>query len=130
MSLVRLAFLVLAVDTGPRAEFGPLRKASVLPLGHCDVDVVFRLVIHDGGSEDYYCPRIEWLWEDGSTSEEESDCPPFTEATADDHRQVWTRHRAFQKSGQYLVRAQALQGGSACACSGNYGRDQGMVRVS
>jgi hypothetical protein len=105
MSLPSVALLVLLADADPKVEFGPVRKVSVLPMGHCDIDVVFRLVIHDAGSEDYYCPRIEWQWEDGSISEEESDCPPWAEAAADDHRQVWTRRHAFQKSGRYVIRA-------------------------
>ena len=109
MSLAGVAFSALLTGAGLKVEFGPLRKASVLPIGHCDVEVVFRLVINDGGSEDYYCPRIEWQWEDGSISEEESDCPPFAEATPDDHRQVWTRRRAFQKSGRYVVRARLFK---------------------
>ena len=107
--LVRLALSALLAGAGTKVEFGPLRKASVLPIGQCDVEVVLRLVINAGGSEDYYCPRIEWQWEDGSISEEESDCPPFAEATADDHRQVWTRRRAFQKSGRYRVGARLFK---------------------
>jgi hypothetical protein len=75
MSLAGVALSALLAGAGLKVEFGPLRKASVLPIGHCDVEVVFGLVINDGGSEDYYCPRIEWQWEDGSISEEESDCP-------------------------------------------------------
>ena len=105
MSLAGAALSVLLAGAGPKVEFSPLRKASVLPMGHCDVEVTFRLSVNDGGSEDYYCPRIEWQWEDGSISEEESDCVPFAEAAADDHRQVWTQRRAFQKSGRYVVRA-------------------------
>jgi hypothetical protein len=107
--LASVALVAVLAESSSKVEFGPLRKASVLPIGHCDVDVVFRLVVHDGGSEEYYCPRIEWQWEDGSISEEESDCPPFAEATVDDHRQVWTRRRAFQKSGRYLVRARLFK---------------------
>ena len=109
MSAAAVVLLALLAGTGPKVEFGPLRKASVLRMGHCDVEVVFRLVIHDGGSEDYYCPRIEWQWEDGSISEEESDCPPLAEATDGDHRQVWTRRREFQKSGRYLVKARLFK---------------------
>jgi hypothetical protein len=78
-------------------------------MGQCDVDVVFRLVVSDAGSEDYYCPRVAWHWEDGTTSEEESDCPPFADAKPDDHRRVWTRRRAFQSSGRYLVKVRLFK---------------------
>lgn len=109
MSVAGVAVLAVLAGAGPKVEFGPLRRVSVLPMGQCDVEVAFRLVIHDPGSEDSYCPRIEWQWEDESISEEESDCPPFAEAAADDHRQVWTRRRAFQKSGRYLIRARIFK---------------------
>ena len=109
MSWIGLAIAFLVADPGPRVELAPARKTSVLLMGRCEVDVAFRLVVSDGGDEDYYCPRVQWEWEDGSFSEEEVDCPPFSEATADDHRQVWTRHRAFQKNGRYVVKARLLK---------------------
>jgi hypothetical protein len=99
-----LAVLALLAGAGPKVELGPLAKTAMLRMGKCDVEVTFRLVVQDGASEDYYCPRIEWLWEDGSTAVEESDCPPFSEATADDHRRTWMRARTFQNSGRYLVK--------------------------
>lgn len=109
------AFLVLALSSpaagrGPKVEFEPMRKATVLPMGQCEVDVVFRLVVDDGGSEDYFCPRVEWRWEDESVAVEESDCPPFAEAAVEDHRRVWMRPRDFQNSGRYLVRARLIKG--------------------
>src|SRR5512145_365997 len=109
MSLAGLALAVVLAGSGPTVEFGPLRKVSFLPMGRCDIDVAFRLTVDDAGSEDYYCPRVEWYWEDGTTSEEESDCPPFAEATPEEHRRVWMRRRAFQTSGRYLVRVRLFK---------------------
>jgi hypothetical protein len=103
MSLAGTAILLVLAASGPKAELRALRQMSFLKTGSCDVEVAFRLVVSHRGREDYYCPRVEWVWEDGTTSEEESDCPPFAEASADDERQVWTRRRAFQGSGRYVV---------------------------
>jgi hypothetical protein len=38
-----------------------------------------RLTAEIRGPEDekWYCPRVDWVWPDGTTSSTESDCPPF-----------------------------------------------------
>ena len=105
-----LAVVVLLAGAGPKVELEPMRKTTLLPMGQCEVDVVFRLVVQDGGVEDYYCPRVEWQWEDDSVAVEESDCPPFAEAAAEDHRKVWMRSRDFQNSGRYRVRVRLIKG--------------------
>jgi hypothetical protein len=108
MEAMRIASAVLAVLAAASSAKGalqPLRRVTTLPMGRCDVEVTFRLSVSDGGLEDYYCPRVVWEWEDGSRSIEESDCPPFEQAAPTDHRRAWTRSRAFQRSGSYLVKA-------------------------
>ena len=109
MSLAGVALAAVLAAAGPKAEFGAVGPMPFLRAGSCDVEVIFRLFVSDGGVEDYYCPRVEWQWEDGSVSEEESDCPPFAKAVADEHRRVWTRGRTFQRSGRYLVEARLFK---------------------
>src|SRR5262245_51764714 len=96
---------LLAASAHPYVELRPMRKVTVLPLNSCDVKVTFQLTVSDGNSEDYYCPRVVWEWEDGLLSSEQSDCPPFEDAAPSDHRRTWTRTRAFQGKGTYLIRA-------------------------
>jgi hypothetical protein len=95
---------ILVASSGPKLDFRPLRKITNLEVGHCSVDVTFKLRIEDRGVEDYYCPRVEWEWEDGTKSTEEADCPPFDQASADEHRRVWTRVRAFKTSDSHRVK--------------------------
>ena len=104
--MIRAAVLVpvLLASAGPKLDFRPLKKITALEMGQCSVDVTFKLRIEDRGVEDYYCPRVEWEWEDGTKTSEESDCSPFDQASADHHRKVWTRARAFKKSGTYAVK--------------------------
>lgn len=97
--------LALAASSGPKVELRPLKKATMLAMGQCDVEVVFRLSVDDRNNDDYYCPRVVWEWEDGTLSIEESDCPPIEEALPSDHQRSWTQGRAYQKSGRYRVRA-------------------------
>lgn len=97
--------LELAASSGPKVELRPLKKATVLAMGQCEVEVVFRLRVSDRDVDDYYCPRVVWEWEDGTLSIEQADCPPIEEALPSDHQRSWTRERAYQKAGRYLVRA-------------------------
>lgn len=100
-------FFIAVLSAAPTAtvELRPLKKVTALPVNQCEVEVRFRLSVFDGGSEDYYCPRVEWEWEDQSRSSDETDCPPFDEGAPTDHRRTWTRSRAFHKSGAYRVKA-------------------------
>ncbi len=105
MRIASAVLAVLAAASSAKGELQPLRRVTTLRVGGCEVEVAFRLSVSDGGLEEYYCPRVVWEWEDGSRSIEESDCPPFEQAAPDDHRKSWTRSRAFQRSGSYLVKA-------------------------
>ncbi|MEO8359776.1 MAG: hypothetical protein ABI672_07075 [Vicinamibacteria bacterium] len=109
-----VAFLLAILATGsaakPTIEFKPLRRITQLSVGQCDAEVLFSLRVADGGVEDYYCPKVVFEWEDGTRSIEESDCPPFDQAGADDHKRSWTRSRKFQGSGTFTVQAHLCHG--------------------
>ena len=106
---IAIALLLAALAAGssgkPKVEFKPTRAITQLTVGRCEALVTFRLKVADGGSDDYYCPRVVFEWEDGTRSSEESDCAPFEDAAATDHERTWTRSRGFQKPGTYLIRA-------------------------
>src|SRR4030095_15587788 len=36
--------------------------------------------------EDFYCPELEWDWDDGARSVRGSDCPPYQAGTSDFER--------------------------------------------
>jgi hypothetical protein len=61
--------------------------------------VVFNVELTGGeDGEDLYCPVLEWEWGEGTTSEEEEECPPFEAG----HTQV---QRRFTTSHEYRDRA-------------------------
>ncbi|MEO8362179.1 MAG: hypothetical protein ABI672_19280 [Vicinamibacteria bacterium] len=103
-SVVLLALLA-AGSPKPKVEFKPFQRITNLPVGKCDAVVVFKLSVNDGGSEDYYCPKVVFEWEDGTQSSEESDCVPFEEAAKDDHSKTWTKSHSFHTVGTHTVRA-------------------------
>jgi len=94
----------------PSVELKPIRKIWVLDAGACSVDVTFRLEVKDAGDERYYCPEIEWEWEDGTRSIEESDCPPFEEAEKD-RRFVRRKTHAIARSGQWTITVRLSKAG-------------------
>ena len=102
---VLLLALLAAASPKPKVEFKPLQRITTLPIGRCEAVVIFKLTVNDGGSEDYYCPKVVFEWEDGTQSSEESDCVPFEEAAKEDHAKTWTKSHAFRTPGTHPVRA-------------------------
>lgn len=111
-ALAALAFLAgtAAAAEGPEVELKPVRKIWILPAGACEVDVTFRLEVKDGGDERYYCPEVEWEWEDGTRSISESDCPPFDEAE-EDRRFVRRKTHGIQRAGRWVIRVRLSKAG-------------------
>ncbi len=103
-------FLLLASAKEPKVELQPSPRVTLLPGGTHAVTVRFRLRVSDGGKEDYYCPRVEWEWEDGTRSSEESDCPPFDQAAPADHERTWTHSRQYWDAGQHVAIVRLYKG--------------------
>src|SRR5262245_28618683 len=95
----------------PKVEFKPSQRLAQLGLPpRSSVTVLFRLSIKDGGSEDYYCPKLEWEWEDDTRATEESDCPPFAEAQKSDHEKSWSKSHTFWEPGEHTIRVHLYKG--------------------
>jgi len=111
-ALVALALLAGTAGAAedPEVELRPVRKIWILPAGACEVDVTFRLEVKDRGDERYYCPEVEWEWEDGSRSISESDCPPFDEAD-EDRRFVRRKTHGFQRAGHWTITVRLSKAG-------------------
>jgi hypothetical protein len=59
--------------------------------------------------EDYYCPKIEWDWADGSTSTAEYDCDPY-QAGKSQIRRRYTQDHTYREPGSYEVTFRLKQG--------------------
>jgi hypothetical protein len=42
--------------------------------------------------QDYYCPKIEWIWGDGAQSESGEDCEPYVEGKSEIRRRYSADH--------------------------------------
>ena len=109
LAFATLAGTATALD-GPEVELKPTRKIWMLAAASCEVDVTFRLEVKDGGDERYYCPEVEWVWEDGTRSISESDCPPFAEAD-EDRRFVRRKTHGFRSSGNWTISVRLSKAG-------------------
>lgn len=93
---------VVASGAGPRKKPRlELRASPRLAFPPANVIVVAELS-GGGDLEDYYCPEVEWEWDDGARSVRESDCDPFDSGTAIE-RHFSGEHR-YRKAGHYTIR--------------------------
>jgi hypothetical protein len=81
----------LAVRVSPRLAFSPVAVLAIAEL--------------TGGedSEDFYCLGIEWDWDDGSKSLQDSDCEPYQPGTKIERR--FTSEHYYPRGGSYNIRA-------------------------
>src|SRR3954451_197556 len=81
----------LSLKANPPAGFAPLRV-------HLTVDV-------KGGADDnaeFYCPTIQWDWDDGTVSENSEDCDPYQAGKSSIQRRYSADH-TFRLSGDYRL---------------------------
>ncbi|MEO8501167.1 MAG: hypothetical protein ABI565_09650 [Vicinamibacteria bacterium] len=81
----------LGVRVSPRMAFSPIGVIAMAEL--------------TGGedSEDFYCLAIEWDWDDGSKSLQDSDCEPYQEGTKIERR--FSSEHYYSRAGSYNIRA-------------------------
>ena len=62
--------------------------------------------------EEYYCPEIEWDWDDGGKSVQESDCDPFQDGSTAIERRFSEEHH-YGRAGVYNVKATFRKAGKS-----------------
>jgi hypothetical protein len=87
----------LDVKATPRMAFSPV-----------NIFLTAELV---GGDEieEYYCPELEWDFDDGGKSIHEADCPPYDAKTSKIERRFTAEHE-YRRAGSYNVRVTVRQG--------------------
>ena len=79
----------LELRATPRMAFSPVMVLATAELRGGD------------DAEEFYCPALEWEWDDGGKSSHESDCPPFAAGAAMERR--FTAEHAYRTPGVYNV---------------------------
>ena len=100
-ALAALAVPAAAGDQGrpgkPRLELRATPRMAFSP-----VMVLATAELRGGADgEEFYCPALEWEWDDGGKSAQESDCPPFAPGAAMERR--FTAEHAYRAPGVYNV---------------------------
>jgi PKD repeat protein len=93
----------------PRLELRATPRMAISPV------VVLMTAELQGGSEagEYYCPELEWDWDDGSRSVRESDCAPPEEGGTLERR--YTASHAYRRAGVYTVKVTMRRSGRSIA---------------
>lgn len=83
----------------PRLELRALPRFAFSPAN------ILLIAELSGGEdvEDMHCPQVEWEWDDGGKSVQESDCPPFETGKTKVERRFSTEHQ-YRRAGVYNVK--------------------------
>jgi len=99
-------------DKAPKDEARPeigLKVSPLIAFSPAKISVRAEL---KGGALDYepfYCNTIIWDWDDGTTSENTPDCPPY-EAGQSQIRRYYSSTHTYQMAGRYNVRFRMKKG--------------------
>ena len=100
----------LGAEAKPKKPSLDLRVSPRMAFSPVTVHMVAEL---KGGDdiEEYYCPEIEWDWDDGGKSVHEADCPPFENGTTVIDRRFSQEHH-YGRAGIYNVKASFKRAGN------------------
>jgi len=111
MTSLALVLFLASEPVKPKVELKVNPAFAMLGVGpRASATVRFRLSVKDGGDENYYCPRIEWEWEDGTKGTEESDCPAFELAQKEDNERTWNKSHQYWEHGNQVVKVREYKG--------------------
>ena len=103
----------LAADTKPKKPRLELRATPRMAFSPVNVFLTAEL---SGGDdvEELYCPELEWEWDDGGKSTQESDCAPWEAGKTKIERRFTTDHE-FRRAGVYNVKVTMRRSGRSIA---------------
>jgi PKD repeat protein len=107
-SVVLLAAAALAAPATRAEEAKPKKPKLDLRatprMAFSPVNVLLTAELTGGDDvEEYYCPELEWDWDDGGKSVHEADCPEFEAGKSKIERRFTTEHE-YKKAGLYNVK--------------------------
>jgi hypothetical protein len=99
-------------EKAPKDEARPEIGLKVSPLiSFSPAKISVRAEIKGGAAdyEPFYCNTIVWDWDDGTTSENTPDCPPY-EPGQSQIRRYYSNTHMYQMAGRYNVRFRMKKG--------------------
>ncbi|MCM2257933.1 MAG: hypothetical protein NDJ94_20050 [Vicinamibacteria bacterium] len=110
-----------ALAAEPKAK-KPKMDVRVLPrFGFSPLNVLAIAEFKGGADhEDFYCPEIEWEWDDGGKSVTAPDCPAYEAGVTKIERRFSAEH-LFKRAGIYGIKVTMRRNGNQIA--------QGTIRL-
>ncbi len=110
-----LAPLAGRADDGPKAKKPRLDLRATPRFAFSPVTILLTAELMGGDDvEDYYCPELEWDWDDGGKSVHEADCPPYEPGKSTIERRFTAEHE-YRVSSVYNVKVTMRRGNRALA---------------
>jgi len=110
VTLLAAAFLATAAPAARAAGEQPKPKKPKLDMratprmAFSPVNILLTAELTGGDDvEDFYCPELEWDWDDGGKSVHEADCPEYEAGKSKIERRFTAEH-AYDKAGLYNVK--------------------------
>jgi hypothetical protein len=110
VSATALALVTIVVGAGadglPDRSKKPSFGLKATPATSFSPSRIFLLAELKGGPndyEDYYCPTVEWDWDDGTESVAKADCDPYEAGKSEIKRRFVIEH-IYKRAGEYRVR--------------------------
>ena len=107
----------LNIRATPVSGFAPLKVSVTVSL--------------QGGANDYqdfYCPSVEWDWDDGTKSEEKIDCDPYEAGKSEIRRNYRAEHRYQFGGSDFRVQFRLKQKNKTVASTSTTVRVQPGIR--
>jgi opacity protein-like surface antigen len=131
-SLLAVCALAVAASGGAAAadKNKPSLTMRALPTsGFAPLKVSVTVAIQGGANdyEQFYCPSIEWDWDDGTKSEEKIDCEPYEAGKSEIRRNFRSEHK-YDIGGDFRVQFRLKQKKKTVASASTTIRVQGGIR--
>jgi hypothetical protein len=103
LTAIIIASLATAGSSAEKARKPRLDLRAAPRMAFSPVNVLLTAELQGGDDADqFYCPELEWNWDDGGRSVQESDCPPLEAGGTFERR--FTAEHAFRQAGTYNVK--------------------------
>jgi hypothetical protein len=113
LAVLGLALPVLGSETKLKKPNLNLRAAPRFAFS--PVNVLFTAELTGGDDvEEFYCPELEWEWDDGGKSVQEPDCDPFEAGKTKIERRFTAAHE-YRVASTYNVKVSLKRTGKAFA---------------
>lgn len=95
----------VAPDAGQAKKKPEITVRATPMVGFAPAKIQFLAILQGGDDDfqDYYCPTIEWDWDDETISESSPDCDPYEPGQSRITRRYAASH-VFQQEGRYEVK--------------------------